>query len=103
MEPNSTAVSVRNNEFHLLKVYAIAIIVALGIFEKCPSLPESYVAAVTQLNNKYMPIEYNPAVPHEEKKKHMEEWWRLSEQTVMYDLKLSRRKYPNKEVSFLEA
>ncbi|KAI4462765.1 nucleotidase [Holotrichia oblita] len=56
---------------------------SFGIFEKCPSLPASYLSAVTHLNEKYMPIEFNPLVPRAEKKKHMEDWWRLSEETLI--------------------
>ncbi|KAK9688597.1 Pyrimidine 5prime-nucleotidase (UMPH-1) [Popillia japonica] len=56
---------------------------SFGIFEKCPSLPASYLAAVTHLNEKYMPIEFNPGIPRAEKQKHMEDWWRLSEETLI--------------------
>ncbi|KRT82170.1 hypothetical protein AMK59_4271, partial [Oryctes borbonicus] len=56
---------------------------SFGIFEKCPSLPDSYITSVTRLNEKYMPIEYDPRVPREEKRRHMEDWWRLSEEALM--------------------
>ncbi|GJQ84706.1 hypothetical protein Trydic_g21113 [Trypoxylus dichotomus] len=56
---------------------------SFGIFEKCPSLPGSYVTTVTQLNGKYMPIEIDPLMPREEKKRHMEDWWRLSEEALI--------------------
>nr|XP_022901555.1 7-methylguanosine phosphate-specific 5'-nucleotidase [Onthophagus taurus] len=55
---------------------------SFAIFEKCPSLPDTYKMVVEALNMKYKPIEFDPKIPSAEKKKHMEDWWRLSKQNL---------------------
>lgn len=51
---------------------------SFGLFDKCKSLPPSFLAESKKLYDKYRPIEICPRISQEEKKEHMIEWWRLS-------------------------
>lgn len=52
------------------------------MFTKCPSVSEEHIQTTLELSNKYGPMEQDPTIPYEEKRKHMEEWWLLSEQSL---------------------
>ncbi|KAK4887340.1 hypothetical protein RN001_003611 [Aquatica leii] len=55
---------------------------SFGMFSHCPSVPEDYLATEKQLTGKYFPIEIDPNISHEEKRKFMEEWWSKSENAL---------------------
>jgi len=55
---------------------------SFGIFAKCKTLPQRYKDEDERLMKKYLPIEIDPNIPFEDKKKLMEEWWTLSEQIL---------------------
>uniref|UniRef100_A0A6M2DDT7 5'-nucleotidase n=1 Tax=Xenopsylla cheopis TaxID=163159 RepID=A0A6M2DDT7_XENCH len=48
---------------------------SFGLFEHCPSVPESYKQKSLDMLHYYKPIEIDPAVPLETKHKYMVEWW----------------------------
>lgn len=54
----------------------------VGLFTKCPSVTEEYIEITSEMTKKYIPIEQDPTLPYEEKRKHMEQWWLLSEETL---------------------
>lgn len=51
---------------------------SFGMFEKCNALPEEYKIESSKLFEKYRPIEICPIISHDEKVKHMIEWWKKS-------------------------
>lgn len=51
---------------------------SFGMFNKCKSLPESYLCESNKLFEKYRPLEICPNISHDEKVAHMIEWWRKS-------------------------
>ncbi|XP_018336753.1 7-methylguanosine phosphate-specific 5'-nucleotidase [Agrilus planipennis] len=55
---------------------------SFGMFSKCKSLPKDYFENDRALTAKYLPIEHDPVMPLEEKRKYMVEWWRQSENTL---------------------
>lgn len=54
------------------------VLTSFGMFNKCKSLPRSYIDESRRLFDKYRPIEVDPNIPLEEKVPAMIEWWRLS-------------------------
>lgn len=52
------------------------------MFAKCPSVTEKHLQMSTKLAKKYLPIEVDPTISYEEKRKHMENWWSLSEKSM---------------------
>ncbi|XP_044254888.1 cytosolic 5'-nucleotidase 3 [Tribolium madens] len=52
------------------------------IFECCPSVTEQYLEKTNALTEKYFPLEYDPNISEEEKRKLMEEWWLQSEKIL---------------------
>lgn len=54
------------------------ILSSFGMFNKCKSLPRSYLEESNKLYHKYRPIEICPQMSHEEKVQHMIDWWALS-------------------------
>lgn len=58
------------------------ILSSFGMFNKCKSLPEEYLQESKKLFKKYRPIEINPIMEHDEKVRHMIEWWTLSAQLL---------------------
>lgn len=54
------------------------ILSSFGMFNKCKSLPSSYLDESDKLYHKYRPIEICPKMSHDEKVQHMIDWWRLS-------------------------
>lgn len=48
---------------------------SFGLFERCPSVPESHKKKTAEMLNYYKPIEVDPTVPRETKLKLMVEWW----------------------------
>lgn len=57
---------------------------SFAMFSKIPSTAnnEQYQNTVLNLRKKYYPIEVDPVMPREEKIKHMEDWWSLSEKAI---------------------
>jgi len=57
---------------------------SFAMFAKVPTLAnnEQYIKNEQYLRNKYFPIEVDPSIPHEEKVKHMEDWWSLAEKAL---------------------
>lgn len=55
---------------------------SFGIFSCCPSVTEEHTRFSTELNKKYAPCEVDPTISKPEKKKLMEEWWSLSEDSL---------------------
>jgi hypothetical protein len=53
-----------------------------GMFSYCPSITEKYKETSNALVTKYYPMEYDPSIPLDEKRKLMEEWWSQSEQAL---------------------
>lgn len=51
------------------------ILSSFGMFNKCKSLPKSFIVESNKLYKKYRPIEICPKISEEEKKKLMVEWW----------------------------
>lgn len=51
---------------------------SFGMFNKCKSVPESFLVESDKLYEKYRPIEICPQMTQAEKKKHMVDWWTLS-------------------------
>lgn len=54
------------------------VLTSFGMFNKCKSLPRSYIDESRRLFDKYRPIEVDPNIPLDEKVPAMIEWWRLS-------------------------
>lgn len=54
------------------------ILSSFGMFRKCKSLPSWFLDETKKLYEKYRPIEICPKMTHDEKKRHMIDWWRLS-------------------------
>lgn len=54
------------------------ILSSFRMFEKSNSLPEDYVRKSEDLAAKYRPIEIDPHLSHDDKIKHMVEWWTLT-------------------------
>ncbi|XP_068907594.1 7-methylguanosine phosphate-specific 5'-nucleotidase isoform X2 [Tenebrio molitor] len=52
------------------------------MFSYCPSITEKYKETSNALVTKYYPMEYDPSIPLDEKRKLMEEWWSQSEQAL---------------------
>jgi len=52
-----------------------SVLTSFGMFNKCKSLPDSYIEEANNLYKKYRPIEIDPAVPLTEKIPAMIEWW----------------------------
>ncbi|KAL3266058.1 hypothetical protein HHI36_010245 [Cryptolaemus montrouzieri] len=55
---------------------------SFGIFRCCPSLPKEHVELTDSFAKKYKPIECDLTIPIEERKKHMEEWYRDTENSL---------------------
>lgn len=55
-----------------------AILSSFGMFNKCKSLPKEFLIESNKLYDKYRPIEICPNISHDEKVKHMIDWWQLS-------------------------
>lgn len=51
---------------------------SFGMFNKCKSLPRTFLTESKKLYEKYRNIEICPKIPQEEKRKHMIDWWNLS-------------------------
>lgn len=51
---------------------------SFGMFNKCKSVPKSFLEQSNELYQKYHPIEICPQLSQDEKKKPMLEWWTLS-------------------------
>lgn len=49
------------------------------MFSRCPSVTEEHKEECARLSAKYAPLEFDPTIPNEEKRKYMEEWWAFSE------------------------
>lgn len=58
------------------------ILSSFGMFNKCKSLPEDYSRAARAMFEKYRPIEINPNISHDDKVRHMIEWWTLSSEAL---------------------
>lgn len=58
------------------------VLTSFGMFEKCRSVPESYLVESAKLVHKYRPIEIDPHMSIEEKTKYMIEWWTQSGQLL---------------------
>lgn len=54
------------------------ILSSFGMFDKCKSLPSTYIEESRKLYRKYRPIEICPKMSHDEKVQHMIEWWARS-------------------------
>lgn len=54
------------------------ILSSFGLFNKCKSLPSSYLEQSNKLYEKYRPIEICPKISHDEKVQHMIDWWARS-------------------------
>lgn len=48
---------------------------SFGMFNKCKSLPKSFLDESKKLYEKYRPIEICPKMTQDEKRKHMIDWW----------------------------
>lgn len=48
---------------------------SFGMFNKCKSLPTSFLEESKKLYKKYRPIEICPKITQDEKRKHMIDWW----------------------------
>lgn len=55
---------------------------SFGIFRRCPSVPKEHVDLCDSLTKKYKPIECNLSIPLEKRKKHMEEWYQDTEESL---------------------
>ncbi|KAK5644107.1 hypothetical protein RI129_007952 [Pyrocoelia pectoralis] len=55
---------------------------SFGMFSRCPSVPKEYAESEKRLTGKYFPIEINPNIEYEEKRKLMEEWWSETEKAL---------------------
>lgn len=55
-----------------------SVLSSFGMFNKCKSLPKSYLIESKKLYEQYRPIEICPNISHDEKKKCMIEWWTRS-------------------------
>ncbi|XP_055383456.1 7-methylguanosine phosphate-specific 5'-nucleotidase isoform X1 [Condylostylus longicornis] len=55
---------------------------SFGIFNKCKSLPSSYLDNYNELDVKYRKYEHSPDITLDEKIKLMKEWWQLSGEIV---------------------
>lgn len=51
---------------------------SFGMFNKCKSLPQSFITESRKLYEQYRPIEICPKIPHDEKVIHMIDWWKKS-------------------------
>lgn len=51
---------------------------SFGMFNKCKSLPNSFLTESKKLYEKYRPIEICPKITQDEKRKHMIDWWMMS-------------------------
>ncbi|GLV37298.1 cytosolic 5'-nucleotidase IIIB [Carabus blaptoides fortunei] len=54
-------------------------VTSFGMIHKCRSMSKEYYQKEQKLYREYRPIEIDPYMPNEEKVKHMEHWWRKSE------------------------
>lgn len=52
------------------------------MLSKCPSVTEEFIQTNSELTTKYVPIENDPTIPYGEKRKYMEQWWALSEESL---------------------
>lgn len=52
---------------------------SFGMFNKCKSLPKSFLDESKKLYQKYRPLEICPKITQDEKRKHMEKWWQMSD------------------------
>lgn len=55
-----------------------AVLSSFGMFNKCKSLPNTFLIESKKLYEKYRPIEICPNITHDEKRKHMIDWWMMS-------------------------
>nr|CAH7730319.1 unnamed protein product [Callosobruchus chinensis] len=55
---------------------------SFGMFEKCPSVTESFTELCEATTKKYRRIEMDPTVDMSEKQKKMEEWWQITEESL---------------------
>ncbi|KAK9876559.1 hypothetical protein WA026_013935 [Henosepilachna vigintioctopunctata] len=55
---------------------------SFGIFRCCPSLPKEHVELTDALANKYKPIECDLSMSIEERKRHMDEWYAATEESL---------------------
>ncbi|VEN62673.1 unnamed protein product [Callosobruchus maculatus] len=55
---------------------------SFGMFEKCPSVTESFTKFCEATTNKYRKIEMDPTIDMSEKQKKMEEWWQITEESL---------------------
>ncbi|CAH2009175.1 unnamed protein product [Acanthoscelides obtectus] len=55
---------------------------SFGMFENCPSLTDDFKNTCDAMTKKYRKIEIDPTIEMSEKRKNMEEWWRLSEEAL---------------------
>lgn len=62
---------------------------SFGMFSLCKAIPQEYLEAEKSLTNKYFPLEIDPSIPHDKKRKLMEEWWAESEK-VLQGLKVAQ-------------
>lgn len=53
-----------------------------AMFTKCPSVTQEHIQTTTALAKLYIPIENDPNIPFEEKRKHMVDWWSSSEKSM---------------------
>lgn len=57
---------------------------SFGMFNKCKSLPQSFLDESKKLYKKYRPLEICPKITHDEKRKHMEKWWQMSDDLLKW-------------------
>lgn len=55
---------------------------SFGMFSRCPSVPKEYQESEKRLTGKYFPIEINPNIEYDEKRKLMEQWWSETEDAM---------------------
>lgn len=65
---------------------------SFGMFNKCKSLPKSFLDESKKLYQKYRPLEICPRITQDEKRKHMENWWQMSDELLKWVHFFSARK-----------